>query len=122
MSGSIKSRGRRLLGGWSANIAVMLLGVTQQVVLIPVFLRFWTSDVLAAWLAIYAAGNLAFIADVGLQFRAINRFLGFKATKDCDGRTARFYAAMLRIYLGLVGTLAIPLLVLTYIWPPSVVL
>lgn len=33
---------------------------------------------LAAWLAIYAAGSLVVVADAGLQLRAINRFLAFK--------------------------------------------
>ncbi|WP_213770033.1 hypothetical protein [Bradyrhizobium sp. dw_78] len=94
------SRARRLLAGWSANLVQVVLGVTQQVALVPVFLHYWTSDILAAWLAIYAAGNLVLIADAGLQFRAINRFLGFKSGVDCDGRTARFYAAVLRIYFG----------------------
>src|SRR5437764_12037076 len=97
-------------------------GITQQVALVPAFLHFWTSDVLAAWLAIYAAGNLVLIADVGLQFRAINRFLAFKSSIDCDGRTANFYAAMLRIYLGLAGFLVAVLLLGTQLLSPSAVL
>jgi O-antigen/teichoic acid export membrane protein len=99
----------------------MALGVTQQVVLIPVFLHFWTSELLAAWLVIYAAGNLALIADGGLQLRAINRFLVFKSTADCDGRTAGFYAALLRVYLGLSGFLAILVLGGAQLVSPSVV-
>ena len=97
------SRARRLFAGWSANLFLMVLGLTQQVALVPVFLLFWSSDVLAAWLVLYAVGNLVLIADSGLQFRAINRFLAFKSSADCDGRTARFYAAMLRIYQDLQG-------------------
>src|SRR4051812_41338424 len=116
------SRARRLFEGWSANLFQTVLGITQQIALVPVFLHFWTSDVLAAWLAIYAAGNLVFIADAGLQFRAINRFLAFKSGVDCDGRTARFYAAMLRIYFGLVTLLAVLLLGTTHLLSPSVVL
>ena len=104
------SRARRLLAGWSANFLQMMLGVTQQVALVPVFLHFWSGEVLAAWLVIYAVGNLVLIADSGLQFRAINRFLAFKSSVDCDGRTAHFYAAMLRIYLGLAGFLVVLLL------------
>ena len=113
------SRARRLFAGWSANLFQMILGITQQVALVPVFLHFWSSDVLAAWLAIYAAGNLILIADVGLQFRSINRFLRFKSSVDCDGRTARFYAAMLRIYFGLAGLLVVLLLAVTQFLPPS---
>jgi hypothetical protein len=100
----------------------MILGITQQVALIPVFLHFWSSDVLAAWLVVYAVGNLVLIADSGLQFRAINRFLAFKSSVDGDGRTARFYAAMLRIYQGLAGSLVILLLAGTQLVAPSVVL
>src|SRR3954468_10240333 len=98
MTASRRSRARRLFSGWSANLVQMVLGITQQVALVPVFLHFWTGETLAAWLVVYAVGNLVFIADAGLQFRAINRFLGFKSGVDCDGRTAWFYAAMLRIY------------------------
>src|SRR3954463_8078022 len=100
MTVSGPSRARRLFAGWSANLVQMMLGISQQVALVPVFLHFWTSDVLAAWLAVYAAGNLVIIPDSGLQFRAINRFLAFRSTVNSDGRTARFYAAMLRIYFG----------------------
>jgi O-antigen/teichoic acid export membrane protein len=116
------SRARRLFEGWSANLVQMMLGMTQQVALIPVFLHFWTSDVLAAWLAIYAAGNLVLIADAGLQLRAVNRFFAFKSSIDSDGRTARFYAAMLRIYWAVAVTLVALLLGGTFLLPPSAVL
>jgi O-antigen/teichoic acid export membrane protein len=119
MSGPGLSRGRRLWDGWSANLLQMALGIAQQVALVPVFLHFWSSDILAAWLAIYAAGNLVLVADAGLQFRAINRFLAFKSSVDCDGRTGRFYAAMRRIYFGLVGLLAVLLLIAMQLLPPS---
>jgi len=119
---TVPGRARRLFAGWSANFFQTILGVTQQVALVPVFLHFWTSDVLAAWLVIYAVGNLVLIADSGLQFRAINRFLAFKSSVDCDGRTARFYAAMLRIYFGIVGSLVALLLVGTQLLSPSAVL
>jgi O-antigen/teichoic acid export membrane protein len=100
----------------------MILGVTQQVALVPVFLHFWSGEVLAAWLVIYAVGNLVLIADSGLQLRTINRFLAFKSSVDCDGRTASFYAAMLRIYLGLAGLLVILVLAGVQILSPSAVL
>jgi O-antigen/teichoic acid export membrane protein len=121
MMDSGPSRARRLFAGWSANLFQMILGITQQVALVPVFLHFWSSDVLAAWLAIYSAGNLVLIADAGLQPRSINRFLAFKSGADCDGRTARFYAAMLRVYAGLAGLLALALLAAAWLLPPSIV-
>src|ERR1700694_2618131 len=116
------SRARRLFAGWSANLLQIILGVTQQVALVPVFLHFWTRDALAAWLVVYAVGNLVLVADCGLHARAINRFLAVKPSVDCDGRTAQFYAAMLRVYLGLAGLLVIPLLVGALLFPPSAVL
>jgi len=119
--GPSSSRSRRLFTGWSASLFQMVLGLTQQVALIPVFLHFWTSDILAAWLVIYAVGNLILIADCGLQFRAINRFLAFKSCVDCDGRTAYFYAALLRVYLGLGGVLAMFVVVGAQLVSPSVV-
>src|SRR6266702_1298293 len=119
MKASGGSRAQRLLGGWSANLVQLLLGITQQVVLVPVFLRFQSSDVLAAWLAIFAIGNLTLIADVGLQSRAINRFLSFKSSRDPDGRSARYYAAMERIYLGLSSLLIVAVLVGAFFLRPS---
>lgn len=116
---SAPGRAGRLFAGWSANLGQMALGITQQVALIPVFLHYWTGDTLAAWFAIYAIGNLAFIADAGLQFRAINRFLQFKSGADCDGRTARYYGAMLTVYLGLIVVLTVPLLAGTALLAPS---
>lgn len=114
-------RAGRLFSGWSANLLQMVLGITQQVALIPVFLHYWTGDMLAAWLAIYALGNLVFVADAGLQFRAINRFLGFKSGADCDGRTGRFYSAMRRLYLALALVLTLPLFLGAALLAPSAV-
>ena len=119
---SAPSRARRLVAGWSANFVQMILATTQQIILIPVFLHFWNSDLLAAWLVIYAAGNLVLIADSGLHARTINRFLALKSGVDCDGRTADFYGAMQRIYLGFAGALVVLLLVGTRLFPPSAVL
>lgn len=115
-------RTRRLLQGWSANLVQMALGLSQQLLLIPAFLHVWSGDMLAAWLAIYAAGSLVVVADAGLQLRAINRFLAFKACADCDGRTASFYSALLRIYLALVAVLGILLCAAVVLVPPSTVL
>jgi O-antigen/teichoic acid export membrane protein len=105
------SRLRRLSEGWSANLLQMALGIVQQVALVPVFLHYWSSDVLAAWLAIYAAGSLAFVADAGLQVRAINQFLRFKPTADWQLGTAQFYASMLQVYVALAALLTLLFLV-----------
>ncbi|MCP3371003.1 hypothetical protein [Bradyrhizobium cajani] len=112
----------RLIHGWSANLVQMLLALTQQLLLIPAFLHFWTSDMLAAWLALFAAGSLVIIADAGLQLRSINRFLAFKSCVDCDGRTASFYARMMRIYLCIVVVLGALLIIGTELFPPAAVL
>lgn len=117
----IPSRARRLFSGWSASLFQMVLGITQQVALVPVFLHFWSGEILAAWLVIYAIGNLVLMADSGLQFRAINRFLGFKSGVDCDGRTAHFYAGLKRVYLGLGGVLAALVLAGAQLVSPSAV-
>ena len=101
MSATSQTRLQRLLGGWSANLFQTALGVTQQLALVPVFLHYLPSELLAAWLALYAAGNLTLIADAGLQSRVINRFLALKSCADRDGRTAHYFAAMQRLYVGL---------------------
>ncbi|MDE5443674.1 hypothetical protein GWG65_19935 [Bradyrhizobium sp. CSA207] len=113
---------RRLLHGWSANFVLIILGVAQQLVLVPVFLHFWSSDTLAAWLAIYAAGSLIVIADCGLQSRAINRFLAFRSCADCDGRTGNFYHGVMRAYLNLVLLLSAVVVAVVELLPPSTML
>jgi O-antigen/teichoic acid export membrane protein len=116
---SAPGRARRLLQGWSANLLQMLLGVTQQVALVPVFLNYWNGEQLAAWLTIYAAGNLILIADFGLHVRAINNFLSFRSSADCDDRTADFYAAIRQVYFLLTGSVALLLLLALLLFPPS---
>ncbi|MDA9499810.1 hypothetical protein [Bradyrhizobium sp. CCBAU 11357] len=115
-------RAGRLLQGWSANLVQMALGLSQQLLLIPAFLHVWTGDTLAAWLAIYAAGSLVVVADAGLQLRAINRFLAFKACADCDGRTANFYSALLRIYFVIIAVIGVLLCAAVALARPSIVL
>lgn len=62
MSATSGSRLQRLLGGWSANLSQIILGVTQQLALVPVFLHYCSGETLAAWLALYAAGNLVLVS------------------------------------------------------------
>ncbi|MCS3726376.1 hypothetical protein [Bradyrhizobium betae] len=113
---------RRLFRGWSANVAQILLGVTQQILLVPIFLKFWSSDTLAAWLAIFAAGNLIILADVGLQLRAINRFFAFGSSSDRDGRTGSFYAGLLGVYFPTIAGWSVLLVLGAILLPPSRVL
>jgi O-antigen/teichoic acid export membrane protein len=117
-----KGRARRILDGWSANLVQTALGITQQVALVPVFLHFWTSDVLAEWLTIYSIGNLVLMADCGLQMRAINRFFRFQACVDPDGRTARFFSDMLKLYAGWSAAIVAIILISAYFFRPSVTL
>ncbi len=119
MSGSGDGRAERLFAGWSANLLQLLLGITQQVGLVPVFLHYRSSEMLAAWLALYAAGNLVLVADVGLQSRAINRFLAFKSCVDSDGRTAGYYSGMRRVYFALTGLLIASVLAGTFLLHPA---
>lgn len=115
-------RFQRLLRGWSANLVLMFLALVQQLLLVPIFLHVWTGEMLAAWLVIYAAGSLAVVADAGLQLRAINRFLNFKACRDCEGRTANYYAAMLRIYVAIDVGLGVLVIAGAFLLPPSRIL
>ena len=122
MSATSPGRLQRLLGGWSANLSQIILGVTQQLALVPLLLHYGSGELLAAWLALYAAGNLALVADAGLSARVINRFLAFKSCADCDGRTAQYYASMQRLYAGLVLVLIASVVVGAFLLRPSFVL
>jgi O-antigen/teichoic acid export membrane protein len=121
MSAPGPNRLQRLLGGWSANLAQLILGITQQLVLVPIFLHYRSSDMLAAWLALYAAGSLVLVADAGLMLRTVNRFLAFKSSVDVDGRTALFFLRMQGVYLGLTGVLAAAITVGVFLLHPSYV-
>jgi O-antigen/teichoic acid export membrane protein len=116
------SRAHRIFGGWSANVIQLLLSLTQQIILIPLFLKYWSSDTLSAWLIIFAAGNLAFAADAGLHAWSLNRFLAFKSWNDCDRRTSRYYGAVFQLFVWFTALLAIVLLTAFGLVAPSSVL
>jgi O-antigen/teichoic acid export membrane protein len=113
------SRARRIFGGWSANVAVLVLALTQQIVLIPLFLKYWSGETLSAWLTIFAAGMLLLTLDAGLHGWSLNRFLQFKPHTDRDRRTKRFYGAMLRLYAGYVALLIVAMLAIFAVVTPS---
>jgi O-antigen/teichoic acid export membrane protein len=116
------SRARRIFGGWSANLVQLALSLTQQIVLIPLFLKYWTGDTLSAWLTIFAAGNLVLVADAGLHGWSLNRFLSFKSRDDCDRRTGRYYGAAFQLFTYFIALLAILLLTTFGLIAPSRVL
>jgi O-antigen/teichoic acid export membrane protein len=116
------SRARRIFGGWSANIIQVLLSLTQQIVLIPLFLKFWTGETLSAWLTIFAAGSLVLAADGGLHAWSLNRFLAFKSRDHCDRRTNRYYGAVFQLFIWFTALFAIALLVVFGLLAPSKVL
>jgi len=116
------SRARRVFGGWSANIIQVLLALTQQIVLIPLFLKYWSSDTLSAWLTIFAAGSLVLAADGGLHAWSLNRFLAFKSRSDCDRRTSRYYGAVFQLFVWFTTLFALLLLAIFGLVSPSSVL
>lgn len=99
------SRARRIFGGWSANAVGLALALTQQIVLIPLFLKYWSGETLSAWFAVFAVGNLVISADLGLHVWALNRFLQFRSRVDCDRRSGQFYAALFQIVFGYMALL-----------------
>jgi O-antigen/teichoic acid export membrane protein len=119
MTNSGPSRARRLFQGWSANLFQLLLGIVQQVALIPLFLKYWTGDTLSAWLTIFAAGSLVLAADGGLHAWSLNRFLSFKAREDCDRRTKRYYGAVFQLFVWFTGLFAGALLAIFGLIAPS---
>jgi O-antigen/teichoic acid export membrane protein len=100
----------------------LALSLTQQIVLIPLFLKYWTGDTLSAWLTIFAAGNLVLVADAGLHGWSLNRFLSFKSRGDCDRRTYRYYGAAFQLFIYFTALLAILLLAIFGLFAPSRVL
>jgi O-antigen/teichoic acid export membrane protein len=116
------SRARRIFGGWSANGIQVLLSLTQQIVLIPLFLKYWTSDTLSAWLTVFAAGSLVLAADGGLHGWSLNRFLSFKSRDDCDRRTNRYYGAVFQLFVWFTALFALLVLTTFGLIAPSKVL
>src|ERR1700751_1300546 len=110
MTSLTSSRSRRIFGGWSANVIGLLLALVQQIVLIPLFLKYWTAETLSAWLAIFAAGNLLLIGDLGLHIWSLNRLLQFKSRAGCDRRSSRFYNAMFWLLMSYTGLLVAAIL------------
>lgn len=113
------SRARRIFGGWSANVVGLFLALTQQIALVPLFLKYWSGTTLSAWFAIFAAGNLVLAADPGLHLWSLNRFLLLKSRADCHRRSARFYGAVSSLFAGFAVLLSLLLLVLLVAKPFS---
>jgi O-antigen/teichoic acid export membrane protein len=97
----------------------VLLALTQQIVLIPLFLKYWTGDTLSAWLTIFAAGSLVLAADGGLHAWSLNRFLSFKSRTDCDRRTSRYYGAVFQLFAWFAGLFAVALVAIFGLVAPS---
>jgi len=100
----------------------MLLSLTQQIILVPVFLHYWSVDTLGAWFAIMAAGNLVLVADAGIHAWSLNRFLSFKSSDDCDRQTGSYYGTGLRLYLWLAAAFAVLILLAAQFVHPSTAL
>jgi O-antigen/teichoic acid export membrane protein len=100
----------------------MLLSLTQQIILVPVFLHYWSVDTLGAWFAIMAAGNLVLVADAGIHAWSLNRFLSFKSSDDCDRQTGSYYGTGLRLYLWLAAAFAVLILLAAQFIHPSIAL
>ncbi|MET4388000.1 O-antigen/teichoic acid export membrane protein [Bradyrhizobium sp. F1.4.3] len=101
---------------------LVLLALTQQIVLIPFFLRYLGHETLSAWLTIFAAGSLVQAADPGLHVWSLNRFLSFKSRDDADRRTRRYFAGVLLLFIGVVGGLVSVIGILLMLANPASVL
>ena len=101
---------------------IVLLALTQQIVLIPFFLRYLGHETLSAWLTIFAAGSLVQAADPGLHAWSLNRFLSFKSRGDCDRRTRSYFAGILLLFIGVVAGLVCLIGILLMLVNPADVL
>jgi len=100
---------------------IVLLALTQQIVLIPFFLRHLGHETLSAWLTIFAAGGLVQAADPGLHAWSLNRFLLLKSRADADRRTRRYFAGVLLLFIGVAaGLIAIIGILLMLVNPANV--
>jgi O-antigen/teichoic acid export membrane protein len=77
----------RLLHGTGAGIAAYILGIAGNLVLLPLYLRFWSVTVYGEWMALYAVVNYLGNLDFGITGAGINAatiafasgdWLGFK--------------------------------------------
>jgi len=69
---SVSSARNESCRGGPRNLFQLLLGIHAAGRVDPGFPAFLDSDTLAAWLVLYAAGNLVLVADAGLHSRTMN--------------------------------------------------
>ena len=111
-----------LAGGQPTSVEV-LLSLTQQIVLILLFLRFWTGETLSAWRTIYAVRQFVLAAVCGLQRPALlNRLSGFNVAEYHERRTGRYYGAVFQLFIWFTAPFAIALLAVFGLAAPSKVL
>ena len=94
---------RRLLLGWLSHVGQLAAGTAQQIIMVPVYLQFWSTETFSAWLIILAAAALTGPADLGLSGVALNRFLRLRHSPAGEQRTNDVLKRLLGSYLWVMG-------------------
>lgn len=92
----------RVLSAVGANVARVLVMQGGNVLLVPVFLRYWGSELYGEWLVLSAGVAYLAILDLGLQTYVVNRMCQAYATARLD-ELHRDLHSSLRVYLIVVG-------------------
>jgi len=102
---------KRLAAGNIAAMLTMLVNIAAQILVVPIFLHFWSANIYGVWLALVTTMSLVTLADVTHQ-----DYIGFESMKlkhnDRLGRSALISDAIPVIFLtGIVQLLAITFII-----------
>jgi len=92
---------RRVASGAAANVIGQVLNAAGQLLLVPVFLRYWGTERYGEWLALSAAAAYLLTLDFGMQTHVINRLTQSYTTGQMEE-----YARVL--HSGLLMSLVVP--------------
>jgi O-antigen/teichoic acid export membrane protein len=90
-----EARPRRVLYGSLAALLGNLITIFGQIVLVPLFLQGWGSELYGEWLTLYAAAGYMSLLDFGMQMYVINRLNQSYATQKLDEYTRVLHSALL---------------------------
>jgi len=108
----------RLKKNFAANIYMTTAGVVGQLCIVPVYLRYWGTELYGAWLVLYTIPALFMFADVGLA-NAVGNEVSLSVERGQPERAEAVFNAAWKYQALLCCILLATLIGMLWFWPVS---
>lgn len=89
---------RRLFSSFSVQVSSIILRVIQQIVIVPILIYAWGTNVYQDWIILFSASSLFTIVDFGVQAHFGNALL-IAWSKNDEGKYKKIFTLSIFIYL-----------------------